>query len=797
MAKAKSNTTTVKKSTVKVAFPEWPWNEKQTLLITIVLISVLVLILFSPYLFGPNLFIFNDAGSDTLTIMFPNYVQNARYFQDHIIPGWSFYIGLGTNFYPGYLLQPFQWLMLPFGPESIAYMIGWIQALVLVLNGIVFYKLLRVATFALPVCLIGAVVYAFGGYLVLGDTWYGHAYVVFWMTLSFLGFELLLRRKIWWLFPIPFIFILGVRGYFLILFMTIYSLVRMLDVYGSSLVKILHGYKRMAICGIIAILFALPFVGGEWHRFANSPRVTGNVSYSEKLSDQPVLGISNARHNITAIMRIFSNDTLGTGTDYKGWRNYLEAPGFYIGLITLLLLFQFFTLAPRRQKLIYGALLAFWLFLIIFPWFRYAFYGFAGNYYKGALSLFIPFSFLWVALLGLQEIISGKSINKWALLGALVFWLVLLWYPYNEPKVEIVQNIQVQASFFLIGLTTVFWFMADGLFRKAVYPLLILLISAEALVLSWPTINHRETLKKSDIANKNFHFDDSMEAVKRIKERDQEIFYRMDKVYGSIKTGYNDGMVQDYFGSKSYQSHNHKYYVDFLDQVGIIDGSKEANTRWLVGLSSANLLHGLFSIKYLMANQATLGKVDPAIYVPVDSVGQTKVFQNTYYIPFGIPIDAYIAPAAFEKLTNSEKRRTLYFAAVAGDDISLRKNLPEINLAEISLFGTAIKDQSKALAARAMKMEHFSQSSIAGSIEVTKPTVLFLSIPYDKGWKAKDNGKKVNLEKINIGFTGLYLEPGKHKIELHYEPPLSTWGWLGFVVGALCIFLMIRFRKYF
>lgn len=56
----------------------------------------------------------------------------------------------------------------------------------------------------------------------------------------------------------PFYFYSGRQGYFLILFMTIYSLVRMLDVYGSSLVKILHGYKRMAICGIIAILFALP-----------------------------------------------------------------------------------------------------------------------------------------------------------------------------------------------------------------------------------------------------------------------------------------------------------------------------------------------------------------------------------------------------------------------------------------------------------------------------------------------------------------------------------------------------------
>ncbi|MBK9103278.1 MAG: hypothetical protein IPL92_01575 [Saprospiraceae bacterium] len=112
------------------------------------------------------------------------------------------------------------------------------------------------------------------------------------MTCSFLGFELLLRKKIWWFFPIPFIFVLGARGYFLILFMGIYGLVRMLDVYGPSWKLILHGYKRMIVSGLVAVLFILPFIGGKWHKFANSPRVTGNVSYSERLVDQPVLGIS-------------------------------------------------------------------------------------------------------------------------------------------------------------------------------------------------------------------------------------------------------------------------------------------------------------------------------------------------------------------------------------------------------------------------------------------------------------------------------------------------------------------------
>ena len=231
------------------------------------------------------------------------------------------------------------------------------------------------------------------------------------------------------------------------------------------------------------------------------------------------------------------------------------------------------------------------------------------------------FSFLFVGLLGWQEMLERKTMNKWVLFLSLFVWLIVLWYPYNRPDVTINQSIQLQASVFLVGHTFLLWFWAEGMLKKLIYPLMILWVSAEAIIISSPTLNDRQPIKKADIPGKKYHFDDTMEAVKRVKASDTDPFYRMDKVYGSIKTGYNDGMVQGFFGSKMYQSHNHKYYVEFLDKTGVIDATKEANTRWLVGLSATNILHGLFSIKYLMSNEASAAKVDGAIYTPIDTVG--------------------------------------------------------------------------------------------------------------------------------------------------------------------------------
>ena len=776
----------------------WPWNESRTFLVFAALVIGFTLILFSRYLFGPRLYIFSDVGSDTFTVFYPNLVQMARYFQEEGIPGWSFYIGMGANFYPSYLLNPFHWIYLPMSPTSIAYSIVWVQAALMIGTGLVFYKFLRVARFALPVCIIGGLLYTFGGYAVLGNTWYGHAEDIFWMTCSFLGFELLLRKKIWWYFPLPFIFLLGTRGYFLILFMSAYGLVRMLDVYGPSWKFNLHGYKRMIVSGLVALLLVLPFVGGKWHKFANSPRVTGMVSNSERLADNPMFGMPDIKHNVTAIMRTFSNDMLGVGSDFTGWRNYLEAPCLYIGLITLLFVFQFFALAERRQKWIYGSFLFLWVVIMLFPWFRYAFYGFAGNYYKGALSLFIPFSFLLTGLMGFQHILSGKALNKPVLFGSVFFLLCLLWFPYHVPQVKVSLAMQVKVSLFLVAYGTLIWMLAAGKAGRLIFPLLVSMVGIEALLFAWPAINERETIFKKDVRDKKYHFDDTMEAVRQIKAIDKEPFYRMDKVYGSVKSGFNDAMVQGFFGTKSYQSHNHKAYVEFLDKAGIINGAIEKNTRWLIGLSTTNILHGLFSIKYLMSDKASQSKVDPLIYTAIDTVGSTVVSRNNFYIPFGIPFESYLPVSEYDKLRVPQKRYAFYFGIVADDSASWTNKLNRLPpVDQFSMSGKETIEHATMLADAAMKMDYFSHRLIKGHVDIRNTSMLFLSIPYDSGWSATVDGNEQPLEKVNFGFTGLLLEPGRHAIVLSYAPPLSSTGWLGTLVGLLCIGLLIRFRKSF
>src|SRR5262249_46279119 len=74
----------------------------------------------------------------------------------------------------------------------------------------------------------------------------------------------------------------------------------------------------------------------------NSPRGSGLTSHTAKLLSFPVFGLESQSFYLTAILRSFSNDIIGSGSSFRGWNNYLEAPMSYCGLLPLLLLPQVF-----------------------------------------------------------------------------------------------------------------------------------------------------------------------------------------------------------------------------------------------------------------------------------------------------------------------------------------------------------------------------------------------------------------------------------------------------------------------
>ncbi|TCP63842.1 YfhO family protein [Baia soyae] len=70
----------------------------------------------------------------------------------------------------------------------------------------------------------------------------------------------------------------------------------------------------------------------------------------------------------------------------------------------------------------------------------------------------------------------------------------------------------------------------------------------------------------------------------------------------------------------------------------------------------------------------------------------------------------------------------------------------------------------------------FDSTHVKGDINAAKDGILYLSIPYSKGWKAKVDGKEVETMKVNSTFVGVPVTKGEHKVELSYFTPNLLMG---------------------
>jgi uncharacterized membrane protein YfhO len=64
--------------------------------------------------------------------------------------------------------------------------------------------------------------------------------------------------------------------------------------------------------------------------------------------------------------------------------------------------------------------------------------------------------------------------------------------------------------------------------------------------------------------------------------------------------------------------------------------------------------------------------------------------------------------------------------------------------------------------------EFIKPTLIKACINVPKTSMLYLSIPYDKGWNVTDNEQPTEKFILTGGMTGVLLQAGNHNIELKY-----------------------------
>lgn len=152
----------------------------------------------------------------------------------------------------------------------------------------------------------------------------------------------------------------------------------------------------------------------------------------------------------------------------------------------------------------------------------------------------------------------------------------------------------------------------------------------------------------------------------------------------------------------------------------------------------------------------------------------------------------YYNPYMVELKDNDDRQNQLM--------IKLGNNTDKIEFDEILVYEYDENELRKAynyLSDSQLQVDAFEDGYVHGNIKVTdERRVLFTSIPYIKGWKAKVNGKEVEIEPIlNDTFISVLMpDEGTYEIEFIYNAPGRRAGVTISVLSVICVFAYAALR---
>lgn len=130
----------------------------------------------------------------------------------------------------------------------------------------------------------------------------------------------------------------------------------------------------------------------------------------------------------------------------------------------------------------------------------------------------------------------------------------------------------------------------------------------------------------------------------------------------------------------------------------------------------------------------------------------------------------------------------------------LTLNLPtdsEFIMEDISLElrdMSIVDEKAKELAKEHLEDLKLLDSGFTGNISNEGNKLMFISIPYDKGWSAKIDGVDTKIYKANVGFMAVKLEAGEHTVEFKYKRPYQTAGYIFSILGVI-FFILYKIKR--
>lgn len=768
-------------------------KEQKTKLLLLAALFVSGLCIYWRYIFGGDLPVFNDSGNDT----WQQYTMHYQTIVNHIRRGsfswWDFTNGFGTNMFNLNLFDPSLILLYLLGvitgPEHMVYYLVWIQLGRILLAGAAMYHLLGYYGISERAKFLAAYIYGLNGFLIVWGQHYQFGMITVYVpVLLFLLERSLQKKKITPLFPLMVCATAVYSTYLAYMSMILvgcYLIVRLLMMEQERVKTKIRLF--LSSCGSIllgvgmslAILMPTAAV-----IFGVSSRLESETSLVSRILGG--LAPYPSVYYGTLLDRFFSSNLRGMAVEnvsgYAGYLNYYEDPVVFTSTLFVILGVQYLfilwrtKLSTRRKVLGYVTAVVIGLALLL-PLGGIVFNGFTQPFSRYTF-LFIPVFTILIAWM-LDWLMETGKISYVGL--ALTTLLMIKVYHLGYDRSFFVghktnASILAMTGEIMVAVVLCMALVRRVSFRKGLYGLLALAVMVNMVSEGNACFVDRVSLKKGDPEYfGELYSRDIQQALNYVRATDPE-FCRVEKAYVGA-TACMDSLAQEYRGISTYNSTMNGNLKDFVQTCypGLM--YSDTNHYQFAKVAEDSEFAAFCGVRYVLSKDAGMSQYG---YKLVKRFGDIRLYKNTKPAYIGTVQTVSISEESFRKLCDGENSVDILNRAIVlenGQNYDRAEKIPE-DENESRIFLNSPKKESE----------------ISGWVTSEKNGYAVFKIPYENGWKIYLDGEEQEIEKADLGFLGIKVPAGSHRLQLEFSPPLLKQGLkLSAVFWVLYLLFLLQF----
>lgn len=804
------------------------------------LLSASCSFIFRDYLYGNDLMIFNDIGSDTWQQYIMNYTSIVNHLRDGSFSLWDFNNGLGINQFNFNLFDPFLMLLygagVVLGPAHMLLYINVIQILKIMVAAFAFYWFLSQFSFSVLSKMITSYAYALNGFLLVWGQHYQFGTVVIYFLLMLLFCEKFIQKKKGKaLFPVM-VFLCGIYSvYFTYMCLAatgLYLLFRILMLDGLTwkerIQRFLLGCAEMIMGVGMSLVVFLPMA-----------EVLLNVSSRLESDGTGLLDFLrqcftpySRKFYLSMLKRMFSSNLQNGYGLAKGPQqyvmNYYEDPVLFCSTLAVFLNVQFLAvlrkadMTKRAKRVLYGVAA---LILVgtalpvggtVFNYFTLP----TQRYTFVLMTVFLLLmAWMWDYMrkggkLNLVLILAVTALMGWA------YWCGYEQAGFQEYRTNIL--ILTVTGILTAVCLTLLCFLKDIQIRNVILGVMGVVLVVNVVSEGGTNYQNRVTMKKTDVPAevmvqetqryeemrtsddkeikyraeiekpqdffREMYRVDLADCLNYLKENDPT-FYRVEKDYisGTVSM---DSSGQGYRGISTYNSVMNGNVKEFVETCypELFFADHNHYTFW--NNVDDNWLAAFLGVKYILSGN---GEPDETKYKLLDQVGSLYIHENVLDAQTAHFYTQDISEESLKELCTEENREELLGEAIALEDGTEIGDASEIQTLKSKEQETAEQNSSVTLDAPQ------KDSVVTGSVHAEADGYALFMIPYEKGWSLTIDGEKAELLRGDIGFLACEVSEGDHTILLTFEAPGLKAGTIGsvlfWILFAQSRLLIIRKNK--